>query len=43
MSIENKLEQLGIEYPDIDDFLDHAQKRADELGILLEYYLEEFI
>jgi hypothetical protein len=41
MSIHHKLE--NIEPPDIDDFLAECQSKADELGVTLEYYLEEFL
>lgn len=41
MSIHNKLE--NVEASDIDDFLAECQVKAEELGITLEYYLEEFL
>ena len=41
MSIHRKLE--NIEITDIDDFLAECQQKANELGITLEYYLEEFL
>lgn len=36
-----RLEEL--ELADVDEFLEKCHQRAKELGISLEYYLEEFV
>ena len=33
----------NIEPQDIEEFLDECQKKAKELDVSLEYYLEEFV
>lgn len=41
MSISDKFE--NVEAADIDEFLEECDQKAQELGINLEYYLEEFL
>ena len=41
MSINRKLEE--IEPYDFDDFLKECEEKAKELGVNLDYYLEEFV
>ncbi len=33
----------NIEPQDLEQFLSECQTKADELGVSLEYYLEEFV
>tara|TARA_B100000287_G_C20139781_1_gene585680 strand:+ start:78 stop:197 length:120 start_codon:yes stop_codon:yes gene_type:complete len=32
-----------IEFADIDEFLAEAEEKAKEIGVSLQYYLEEFL
>jgi|TARA_B100001964_G_C14202930_1_gene586718 hypothetical protein len=41
MVMNKKLEE--VEFADIDDFLAECEEKANELGVSLVYYLEEFL